>query len=204
MKQRIGFVAMLSVLVMTATLASPTLAFAASGGEESAVGIGLLIPKLGEFIPMLIGFIILWIVLARFGWKPFMGMIDKRAAKIKDSLERAENAKQESERILEEHRAELAQAKKEAAEIIVLAKQAAENVKAEITATAQTEAENIISKARAAIESEKKAAIAELQATAADMTISVAKKVIGTDLSSAEHKSIISRYIAEAGSFNEN
>lgn len=204
MKQRIHSVAKLSALMASAAfVAMPTMAFA-SEGEESALGIGLLLPKLGEFIPMLIGFIILWVILAKFGWPAFIGMIDKRAAKIKESLETAEQAKLESERLLEEHRAELADAKRQAAEIIAASKQTAESLKAEIAASAQAEAEGMIAKARVAIEAEKKAAIAQLQGSAADMTVAVAKKVIGTDLSSAEHKSIIERYIAEAGSFNEN
>ncbi|MDR2035866.1 MAG: F0F1 ATP synthase subunit B [Coriobacteriales bacterium] len=205
MKQKIRFAAKLSASLVAVSFALPTtLAFAAEEAEGGAVGIGLLIPKLGEFIPMLIGFIVLWAVLAKFAWPAFIGMIDKRAAKIKESLEKSEEARQESERLLEEHKAALTQAKKEASEIIAAAKQSAECVKAEITASAQNEAEIIIAKARHAIENEKKVAIAELQATAADMTISVARKVIGTDLSTAEHKRIIERYIAEAGSFNEN
>ena len=204
MKLRIKPVALMSMMFVAVSVALPALAFASEEGEESTMGIGLLIPNLGEFIPMLIGFIILWIILAKLAWPAFIGMIDKRTAKIKDSLEQAETAKQESERLMAEHKAELANAKKEAAEIIANAKQQAEFVKTEITASAQAEAESIIAKARLAIESEKKTAIAELQASAADMTILVAKKVIGSDLSTSEHKTIIERYIAEAGSFNEN
>ena len=192
------------MLLAALFFALPTLAFAAEGAQDDALGINLILPNMGEFIPMLIGFILLWIILAKFGWPAFIGMIDKRTATIKESLEKAESAKQEGERLLAERNAELAVARKEAIEIIANAKQQAEYVKAEITATAQTEAEHIIAKARLAIENEKKAAIAELQASAADMTIAVTKKVIGTDLSSAEHKTIIERYIAEAGSFNEN
>jgi len=204
MKLRIKSVAKISMLLAAVSLAMPTLAFAAEGGGDDALGIGLIIPNLGEFIPMLIAFILLWIILAKFAWPAFIGMIDKRTETIKTSLEKAETAKQESERILAERNAELATAKKDAAEIISNAKQQAEYVKADIMANAQTEAESIIAKARLAIESEKKAAIAELQASAADMTIAVTKKVIGTDLSTAEHRTIIERYIAEAGSFNEN
>ena len=62
----------------------------------------------------------------------------------------------------------------------------------------------MIEKARAAIEYEKKAAVEELQGSVADMTIAVASRVIGSDLSDAEHRAIIERYINEAGSFNEN
>ena len=203
MKKRIFSVTILSMMLAAFSLAAPLSAFAAEGGEESS-GIGLLIPKLGEFIPMLVGFIVLWAVLAKLAWPAFMGMIDKRAEKIKESLESAENAKIESEKVLQQQREELENARKQAADIIATAKQSAEAVKAEINASAQAESENMIAKARQAIEAEKKAALAELQASAADMTVSVAKKVIGTDLSDDHHKSIIERYIAEAGSFNEN
>jgi F-type H+-transporting ATPase subunit b len=194
------------VLAFVALLNTPALAFAeeAAAEEASPVGAGLLFPGLGEWIPMLLGFIILWAVLAKVGWPVFIGMIDKRTATIKDSLERAEAAKIESERLLEEHKAELANAKKQAAEIIAQAKQTGDSVKADITAQAQSEAESIISKARIAIESEKKAALAELQSSAADLSVQVAKKVIGEDLSDTEHRAIIERYIAEAGSFNDN
>jgi F-type H+-transporting ATPase subunit b len=204
MKKTFRSAALLAAALAALLLAMPLVAFAAEEGEESALGIGLLIPKPGEFIPMLIGFIILWIILAKLAWPAFLGMIDRRAASIKESLEAAERAKIESEQLLAQHRAELDEAKKQAAEIIAAAKQTAESVKAEITASAHSEAEIMIAKARTAIEAEKKAALAELQASAADMTVSVAGKVIGSDLSDAQHRSIIERYIAEAGSFNEN
>ena len=62
----------------------------------------------------------------------------------------------------------------------------------------------MIEKAKAAIEAEKKSAIAELQGSAADLSISVASRLIGEDLSDDEHRKIIERYVNEAGSFNAN
>jgi F-type H+-transporting ATPase subunit b len=192
-----------TTVISSWSLLAPATAFAAEA-ENEANPLSLLIPNPGEFIPMLVGFILLWVILAKFGWPMITGMLDKRVTTIKESLEKAETAKIESERLLEQHRAELGEAKKQAAEIIAQAKQTADTVKADITAQAQTEAENIIAKARIAIESEKKAALAELQSSVADLSVSVAKKVIGEDLSDVEHKAIIERYIAEAGSFNDN
>ena len=62
----------------------------------------------------------------------------------------------------------------------------------------------MIAKARNAIESEKKQAVAELQATVADTSVAVAGRLIGQDLTDEEHRKIIERYVAEAGSFNAN
>ena len=62
----------------------------------------------------------------------------------------------------------------------------------------------MIEKAHAAIEADKKAAIAELQGSVADMSVAVASRLIGEDLSDDEHRKIIERYVNEAGSFNAN
>ena len=62
----------------------------------------------------------------------------------------------------------------------------------------------MIEKARIAIEAEKKAAISDLQGSIADISVDVASRLISTDLSDAEHRAIIERYINEAGSFHAN
>ena len=76
-------------------LSCPTYAFASQEG-----GIQAILPEMSEFIPMLVAFIILWIVLAKFGWPVFDKMLEKRANSIRDDLKNAEEARQESERVL--------------------------------------------------------------------------------------------------------
>ncbi|MDR2587293.1 MAG: F0F1 ATP synthase subunit B [Coriobacteriales bacterium] len=184
---------------------APVLAFASEeGAEEGFDGIGLLLPKLTEFIPMLIGFLVLWFVLAKFAWPPFIGMIDKRATTIRESLERAETAKVESERILEENRLQLEETRKQAAQIIADARVTGEAVRAEVIAQAQEDARLLVEKARAAIETEKKTAIAQLQSSVADLSVSVVGKVIGQDFTDADHRRLIERYLVEAGNLDAN
>ena len=189
------------VFAVAAALACPAFAFAS---EEEESGVSAILPSMNEFIPMLVAFIILWIVLAKFGWPLLEGMLEKRSNTIRDDLKRAEVARQESERVLAEYKQELAEAKSEASKIIADAKQTGENAKAEITAKAQQEAAAMIEKARTTIETEKKAAQAELQASVADISVAVAAKLIGSDLSDDEHRKMIKRYVEEAGSFNAN
>ena len=62
----------------------------------------------------------------------------------------------------------------------------------------------MIAKARAAIEFERKQAVAELQGSVADLSVAVAGKLIGENLSDDEHRRIIERYVEEAGSLNAN
>lgn len=183
-------------------LAFPTLAFASEDGGSA--GIATILPKMEEFIPMLICFIILVVILGKFGWPMFEGMMDKRANTIKESLEKSEEARVESERVLAEYKQQLAEAKTTAAQIVAEAKNTGEAVKADITAKAQEEASSMIEKAKNAIESEKKAAIAELQGSVADTSIAVASRLIGDDLNDDEHRKIIEHYVNEAGNFNAN
>ncbi|MBR3258301.1 MAG: F0F1 ATP synthase subunit B [Eggerthellaceae bacterium] len=193
---RLGAVA---VLAGATTFAFPAFAFAAEG--ESG-GISAILPSMTEFIPMLVAFVIVAIVLWKLGWPMFDKMLAKRENSIREALEKSEAARVESERVLAEYKAQLEDAKAQAAAIVADAKKTGEAMKADLTAKAEAEAEGMIAKATAAIEAERKAAVADLQGSVADMTVALASKIIGGDLSDDEHRKIIERYVREAGSLN--
>ena len=178
--------------------AFPVSAFAA----EDKTGIAVILPDPIEFIPTLIAFLILAIVLGKFGWPKFEGMLEKREKTIADALEQSEKARQESERVLEEYKQQLADAKSQAAQIIAEAKQTGENTRAQLAKQAQDESAAMIEKARGAIEAEKNAALAELQGSIADISTQVCARLIGEDLTTDEHRKVIERYVNEAGSFH--
>ena len=182
-------------------LAAPSLALAE---ENSDLGIGILIPNLSEFIPALIAFLVIWMVLAKFAWPMIVGMLDKRQETIKNNLDEAEAAKIEAQRSLEEYKKQLADARREAAGIVDEARRAGEQVKADITAQAQAQADEMIAKAKKSIEKEKLAAIADLQSSVADLSVAVAGRFIGEGLSEADQRKLIEKYVAEAGALDAN
>ncbi len=188
-------------LMMSVLVASHFTSLAYASEESSSSGISAILPNMIEFIPMLIAFIVLWIILAKFGWPMFAAMLDKRENTIREALEKSEQAKVESEEILQEYKKQLEQARAESAEIVANARKNAEAVEAELRAQAEKSAEEIIEKAKQSIEAERKAAVATLQASVADMTVDVAGKLIANDLDDGEHRAIIEKYIREAGSF---
>ena len=143
---------------VSASLAFPALAFADMQQKE---GISVIIPDLNETVPMLIAFIILVIILAKFGWPMFEGMLEKRERTIAEALQKSEEARIEAERTLEEYKTQLADAKSQSAQIIADAKETGEAVRADITKQAQEESAAMIEKAKVAIEAEKKAAMAD-------------------------------------------
>ena len=163
-----------------------------------------IIPNLGEFFASIVSFAIVFAILAKFGWPAISDMLDKRSDTIRDGLEGAEAARIEAERLLEEYKQTMAEARKEAGTILQQAKQSAEATRAEAQARAQAEYDDLLVKAREAIEGEKRAAIAQLQQSVADISVAVAGKLIGAELSTEDHLKVIEKYVAEAGSLNAN
>lgn len=188
-----------SALASAMAFAAPTFAFAA---ERETAGIAAILPQMDEFIPMLVAFLILLAILVKFGWPMFNDILDKREATIREALEKSEQARIESERVLAEYQDKLIEARNEAATIISEAKQQAEAQRAATTARAQEEAEKIISKAREAMEAEKQAAIGELQASVADIAVAAMARVVKEDFSDEDHRKLIERSIEEVGNLN--
>ena len=197
LQNKFGFLGTTAVAVAYLTSAFPAQAFAA---EKE--GIAFLIPDMNEFIPMLIVFLIILVILAKFGWPVVDGIITKRTDTIREALKKSEEAQAEAEATLAQYKQELADAKAEAAQIVADAKKTGEAVKADIQAQAERESAAMIEKAKVTIEAEKKAAISDLQGSIADISVDVAGRLIGQDLSDAEHRKIIERYVNEAGSLN--
>lgn len=157
-----------------------------------------------EVVVSLVSFLVLFGVLAKFAFPPITKMLDKRSDTIRESLEASEATRIEAERLLEEYKVQMTEARQEAARVIEQGRKIADTMKNEIMAKANEDAQALLVKAREGIQAEKKAAIAELQASVADLSVAVAGKLIGETLSTADHAKLIERYVAEVGALNEN
>ena len=164
----------------------------------------LIIPQTSEMLVNVVAFLVLFVVLAKFAFPPITKMLDERANKIRESLEKAEDTRVEAERLLEEYKVQMAEARSEATQVIEQGRKVAESMKAEILAKAKEEAEAEKIKAIAAINAEKEAAMAELKGQVADLSVAVAGKIIGSSLTKADHEALIDKYLAEVGSLNGN
>ena len=173
-------------------LASPVPAFAA--------GADILLPKPAEFIPALIAFLIIWIILAKMAWPMIIGILDARQAKIEGDLKAAEDAKEQAEESARAYQQRILEAEHEAADIIAAAKRQAEQERSEILAAAQKDAAATIAKSRDAVESERKKAMAELSTSVVDLSVEIASKIIGNALDASQHRALAEKYLAEVGS----
>jgi F-type H+-transporting ATPase subunit b len=163
-----------------------------------------IIPIWSEVWVSLLSFGVLFLLMWKFALPPITGMLDERAEKIKDSLEKAEETRVEAERLLNEYKEQLAEARLESNRVIEQGRKVAETMKDEIVAKANEEREAILARAREEIQGEKRIALAELQASVADLSVAVAGRIIGSSLSAADHAALIEKYVAEVGSLNEN
>lgn len=180
-------------------LATPAVALA----EESAVGPDILIPKMAEFIPALIAFIIIWVILAKLVWPSVLEMMEKRQQKIQDDLDAAQRSKIEAAEEAKSYEAKILEAHHEADAIVAKAKKEAEEVRSAVLAKAQREAADIIAKARGAVDSERHKAMIELSSSVVDLSVEIASKIIGNDLSVEEQRKLAEKYLAEVGAPDE-
>lgn len=171
---------------------TPALATSLSGAD-------LLLPKMAEFIPALIAFIVIWIVLAKLAWPSILGMMDERQKKIQDDLDAAAAAKESAEKSRREYEADIAAARHEADEIIAQAKREAEAERSRIMAKAQADAAATVAKAHDAVNSERRKAMIELSGSVVDLSVEIASKIIGNDLSEETQRKLAEKYLAEVG-----
>ena len=146
----------------------------------------LVTPEFGLIFWTSITFLVLLLILKKFAWKPILGAVSEREKGIKDALASAvearkemENLQADNERILKEARAEREAMLKDARE---LKNKMIDDAKQD----AKIEANKLITQAQAAIEAEKKAAIADLKSQVAQISISIAEKVVREELSNTE------------------
>lgn len=194
-RRPVGRVASAAAALAAVLAGAPTVALASS---SSNTGAELLLPKPAEFIPALIAFIIIWIIMSKVAWPSIVGMLDKRQAKIQGDLDAAADAKSKAEEEQKAYEQQLQEAHAKADEIIADAKREAEEQRAQILAKAQKDAAGIITKAHAAVESERHKAMIELSGSVVDLSVEIAGKIIGNNLSADEHRKLAEKYLREA------
>ena len=145
----------------------------------------------GLFIWTILTFLILFYVLAKFAWKPLLTALESRENTIRSSLEDAEKAKTELERLNTESEKIMAKARSQAQTIRVEAKSAAEKIKADVMVQAGEDAKKIRDDAQKQINVEKDKAIHEIRQEVVSLTMMVAEKVIRKNLSKEDNQSLI-------------
>ena len=154
---------------------------------------------IGDFILIAGSFLLLIFLVKKYAWGNITSVLDERAEKISSDIDGAEEARKKAEELASKREAELAGSRTEAKTIIENAKETAEKSKADILAEAKLEAGRLKEKANQEIAQNKAEALQSVKGDVADLTISLAGKIISQNLDSQAHKELIDQYIDQLG-----
>jgi F-type H+-transporting ATPase subunit b len=160
-------------------------------------GINLLEVNPGLIIWVIVTFIVLLVVLKKVAWKPILGALDQREASIKESLEKAEKAREEAQKVLDENKANIAKAEEESKQIIDQSRAYAEKLKDQIIRESKEQAKKIVDDAADEIERKKDAAFNDLKNQVAEIAINAAEKILKETLDKESNKKIVDKYISD-------
>ena len=142
----------------------------------------LLIPSTGLLFWMTITFIVVFLLLWRFGFPVITGMVKERQAFIDESLKKAHEANERLANIQKEGESILQEAREKQAQILKEAAATRDAIVEQAQTKARSEGTRLLDEAKAAIEQEKKAAIADIRQQVATLSVQIAEKVLKQNL----------------------
>jgi F-type H+-transporting ATPase subunit b len=169
---------------------------AESGGEESG-GSFLVSPGLGLMIWTLVLFLITMWVLSKVAFPKIQEALDKRAKTIAESIEAAERQRQESDELLAEYRARLAEAREQADDIMVRARKSAETAEVEAAAAGKEKREELVEAAKRDIEAETRRSLDQIRQEVADLTVLATERVTRKSLTDEDQKRLVEEALSE-------
>lgn len=143
----------------------------------------------------LIVFSILLLAVKHYAWGPVKDMMEKRRQKVIDDLDQAASDRKKAETLANEREAALKNSRQEATQILSVAKSNAQKTGKQIVSEAKAEASAIREKAKADAAKAKTDALNEAREEVADLSVTIAEKVIAKNLSAADQKDLVDQFI---------
>ena len=162
-------------------------------------GLGI---NLGGLITQIVGFLVLFGLLYAVLYKPVLRMMDQRSARIKESLDTAEQVRQEAASSQEEMEKRMEEARAEGQTLITRAREMAERYREEEMTRARNEIRAERDRAQADIQRERDSAVEELRREFTGLAISAAERVIQRSLDTEAYRGIIEQVLEESSESN--
>ena len=163
----------------------------------------ILTPDFGLFFWMLVAFLVVFLLLAKFGFPVITGMVEERKNFIDESLRKAHEAQERLANIEKEGQSILQEAREKQAQILKEAAETRDAIVEKAQDKARAEGARLLEDARVAIEQEKKAAIADIRAQVATLSVEIAEKVLKQNLKDDKSQmDLIDRMLDEVSTGN--
>jgi F-type H+-transporting ATPase subunit b len=165
----------------------------------TAAGSGnfLVQPGLGVMIWTLIAFGVSLLILRKLAFPRIAEALDKRRRAIAESIDAAERTRIEADKLLQEYRERLREAREQADDIMARSRKAAEKVQEEAKVDAVHKREELMEQTRRDIEQETRRAIDQIRREVADLTVLATEKVTRKSLDDEDHRRLIEEALAE-------
>jgi F-type H+-transporting ATPase subunit b len=158
----------------------------------------LIQPDSGLIIWQALGFIILFVLLAKFAWKPILGALDEREQAIESAILAAENARNEMANLKAQNENLLQEARMERDQMLQKANETSARLIEEAKAEAEKAGAQMIANAKAVIETEKKAALVEVKNQVAALSLEVTEKLLRRELKDeASQKALVEEFVSD-------
>ena len=145
----------------------------------------------GLFIWTIATFLVLLALLTKFAWKPLLEALDSRQTAIRKSLDDAQQARQEMERLKQEAASIIRQGRIEAESIISQSRSDAERLRGEMRQKAKADSDAIVKNAERQIQLETTRAVQQIRHEAIDLSVMIASKIIQRNLSKEDNEKLI-------------
>jgi F-type H+-transporting ATPase subunit b len=145
----------------------------------------------GLFIWTIVTFLVLLALLAKFAWRPLLAALDSRQETIRKSLDDAQQARQELERLNKESAEIIRTARVEAESIISQSRADGERLREEVKQKARAEADHIVRNAERQIQLETGRALQQIRREAVDLSVMIASKIIQRNITKEDNERLI-------------
>ena len=158
----------------------------------------------GLAIWTIVVFLVLLFLLKKFAWQPLLRALEARQERIKKSLDDAEKAQQELERLNRESAEIIKKAHAEAESIVSKSWSEAEKLREEVKQKARADADAIIREARNQIETETGKALRQIRSEIADMSVMIASKLIRRNFTKEDNSDLIEETLKQIETGNRS
>ena len=154
----------------------------------------------GLFIWTIVTFLVLLGLLAKFAWRPLLEALDTRQNAIRKSLDDAQQARQELERLNTESAQIVARSRQEADAIITQSRADGDRLREEIRHKARAEADLIVKNAERQIQLETSRALQQIRHEAVELSVMIASKIIQRNLTREDNERLIDEALRQVQS----
>ena len=164
-------------------------------GIVAAESVNPILPAVNELIYGTLAFLILFYFLYKRVFPNINKALDARAERIRKDLERAEQAREEAQKLLDDYKEQLQGARDEARKVVEEAKEAAQSTRKDLIAKAESDAERVLQRAEQEIRSQRDQAFNDLRREIGRLAVQVADRIVGDSLDEERHLRLVDDYI---------